>query len=93
MKGVSGTIAMFWNSSSGTLRAFSYSHSSRQAFIVKPGLRRYGIIDQLDNGGGANQGFPAPVFRDETKHFMLDFVPFTGSRREMRDVNFVSETL
>ena len=73
------------------VKAFVESGPDGQAFGGS------GVSNQLDDSGGINQGFAAPVLRDETEHFMFDLVPFTGARRKMRDMNdfanFVGKTL
>src|SRR5260370_8313325 len=39
--------------------------------------------NQFDDCSKTAQGFAAPVDADERKNPMLDFIPFTGSRRQV----------
>jgi hypothetical protein len=40
-----------------------------------------------------DQGTTAPIFADKTKHFMFDLIPFAGTRREMRYMNFFADLI
>ena len=53
--------------------------------------------NEFDDCAEAAQGFAAPVDTDERKKSMLDFVPLTGSRRQVahgdRELELVSQFL
>ena len=53
--------------------------------------------DKLNDGAITAQRFAAPIYGDEGKEPMLDFVPFAGSRRQMadrdREVEFIGQFL
>ena len=47
---------------------------------------RCGIGNESDNSGQTVQGLPAPIFADEGKHTMFNFVPLPRTRRKMTDM-------